>query len=264
MKKIFSILLLVFLYSSCSEYQKVLKNEDVAAKFELATKLYEKAKYSKAIALFEQIAPSYRGKPQAEKMFYMYAQSFYKSKQYYISAGRFESFVASYPKSEKVQECAFLEAVSYSKSSPVYTLDQTETIKGIDKMQAFIDEYPNSEFIAEANVIAKILREKLEKKAYEIAYQYYKIADYKSAMITLENFIIDFPGTAYAERALYYKFDSAFIVAENSFVNKMEQRLIDAKAAHASLMKFNPNTTFKEKANEKLAKIEQDLKQFSK
>ena len=102
MKKIISVLLLVFLFGSCSEYQKALKTEDVAIKFEMATKLYDSGKYSNAIRLFEQIAPAYRGKPQAEKLFYMFAQSYYKTKQYYLSGYQFESFTSGYPKSEKI------------------------------------------------------------------------------------------------------------------------------------------------------------------
>jgi hypothetical protein len=41
----------------------------VAVKFEIGTKLYEAGKYKKAIRLFRQITPTYRGKelPQAEK-----------------------------------------------------------------------------------------------------------------------------------------------------------------------------------------------------
>jgi outer membrane protein assembly factor BamD len=33
----------------------------------------------------------------------------------------------------------------------VYSLDQTDTYKAIDKLQAFIDTYPNSEYLPEAN-----------------------------------------------------------------------------------------------------------------
>ncbi len=108
MKKIVSLLLLVALFSSCNEYQKALKKDDVAVKFEMATKLYDAGKYTKAIRLFEQIAPAYRGKPQAEKLFYMFAQSYYKTKQYYLAGYQFESFVSGYPKSEKVtRSCLF-------------------------------------------------------------------------------------------------------------------------------------------------------------
>lgn len=264
MKKFFSILLVLIVFTSCSEFQKALKTEDIGVKFDVATRQYEKGNYAKAIRLFEQIAPSYRGKPQAEKMFYMYAQSFYKTRQYYSAGYQFESFVSSYPKSEKKEEAAYLAAHSFSKLSPRYSLDQIDTYKAIDKLQAFINEYPDSQYLNEANVIVKDLREKLEKKAYQIAQQYNKIGDHKAALVVLDNFIIDFPGTPYKEKALYYKFDSAYQLAVNSIESKKVERLNIAKTAYLNLMKFNANTEFKSKADDMLAQIETDLKQFSK
>jgi outer membrane protein assembly factor BamD len=38
---------------------------------------------------------------------------------------------------------------------------------------------------------------------------YNTISDYKSAIVALENFVADYPGTPYKEDALYYKLDSA-------------------------------------------------------
>jgi outer membrane protein assembly factor BamD len=264
MKKFIIIVLIVVGFSSCSEYQKALKSEDFEVKLDAATKEYENGKYTKAIRLFEQIAPTYRGKPQAEKMFYMLSQSYYKTNQYYLSGYQFESFAAGYPKSDKIEEASYLGAKSYSMLSPVYSLDQTDTDKAIQKFQDFIDLYPNSSYLSEANVVVKALREKLEKKAYENALGYNRISDFKSAIIALDNFIIDYPGTPFKEKALFYKFDSAYQLAINSITTKMQDRLNVAKTAYSNLVKFNSNTEFKQKADEMLAKIDTDLKQFSK
>jgi outer membrane protein assembly factor BamD len=264
MKKIVSLLLFVILFSSCSEYQKALKNEDVAIKFEMGTKLYDAGEYTKAIRLFEQIAPAYRGKPQAEKLFYMFAQSYFKTKQYYLAGYQFESFVSGYPKSEKIQEAAYLGAKSYSMLSPLYSLDQADTIKAIDKLQGFIDTYPNSEYLDEANAAVKVLTEKIEKKVYENAKGYNTISDFKSALVALDNFIADYPGTPFKEDALFYKFDSAYQLAINSVPDKMEERLNVALTAHSNLLKFNADTKYKEKASEMLARVEKDLQKFTK
>lgn len=264
MKKFLSGLVLLAMLASCSQYQKALKSEDAGVKFAAATAQYDKGKYTKAIRLFEQIAPAYRGKPQAEKMFYLFAQSYYKTEQYYLAGYQFESFVSSYPKSEKVEEAAFLGAKSYSMLSPVYSLDQGDTAKAITKLQNFIDAYPNSQYFAEANVILKKLTDKLEKKAFEIAKQYNTIADYKSALVALDNFIADYPGTIYKEEALYYKFDSAYNLAINSVPSKMEERLNNAKVAYGNLVKFNGETPRKKDADDKLARIEKDLQQYNK
>lgn len=264
MKKIVSLLLLVVLLTSCNEYQKALKNEDISVKYEMGTKLYEAGKYSKAIRLFEQVATTYRGKPQAEKLFYMFSQSYYKTNQFYLAGYQFESFVSSYPKSEKVEEAAFLGANSYSKLSPTYSLDQTDTNKAIEKLQNFIDRYPNSTYLAEANIVVKNLAEKIEKKVFENAKGYNTISDYKSALVALDNFINDFPGTTYKEQALYYRLDSAYKLGINSVPDKMEERLLVAKKAYSTLIKFKADTKYKEKADDMLARVEQDLQKFTK
>jgi len=267
MNKIFFILILAITLGSCSSYQKALKSEDVTLKYEVATKMYDAGKYTKAIRLFEQIAPTYRGKPGAEKMFYMFAQSYYKTKQNYLAGYQFESFASSYPKSEKVEEAAYLSAESYSKESPRYSLDQGSTDKAIDKLQNFINQYPNSQYLPQANVLVKALREKLEKKAFEIAKQYNTIGgytrDYSAAIKALDNFIADYPGTPFKEDALYYRFDSAYTLAINSVENRKKERLDFAKTAYASLIKFNESTKYKNNVDEKMATIEKELQQFS-
>lgn len=263
-KKIVSLLLLVVLFASCGEYQKALKTEDVAVKFEVATKLYDAGKYADAIRLIEQIAPAYRGKPQAEKLFYMFSMSYYKTKQYYLAAYQFESFVSGYPKSEKIEEAAYLGAKCFSKLSPVYSLDQVETFKAIEKLQEFIDTYPNSTYLPEANKSLRELNDKIERKVFENAKQYNTIMEYKAAMVALDNFVSDYPGTPYKEDALFYKYDSAYQLAINSVPDKMEERLNIAKTAYYSLIKFKPDTKHKKLADEMFARIETDLKNFTK
>lgn len=263
-KKIISFLLIVALFSSCNEYQKALKSEDVAVKFEIATKLYDEGKYSNAISIIEQIAPSYRGKPQAEKLFYMFSKSYYNTKQYFQAAYQFESFISGYPKSEKIEEAAFLGAKCYYEQSPVYSLDQTDTFKAIEKLQEFIDTYPNSTYLPEANKTLRELNDKIEKKVFENAKQYNTISEHKAAMVALDNFVSDYPGTPYKEDALFYKYDSAYQLAINSVFDKMEERLNIAKTAYSGLIKFKPDTKYKKVADEMLARIETELKIFTK
>ncbi len=264
MRKSIALLLLALTMLSCSEYQTALKSDDMALKYAAAEKKYDEGRYNKAIRLFEQLSSPYKGKPQAQKMFYMFAQSYYKTKQYSLAAYQFESFAASYPTSEHVEEALFLAAKCYAELSPRYSLDQIDTHRAVDKLQMFIDRYPNSQYLTEANEIAKQLREKLERKAYEIAYNYNKISDHKSASVALENFVSDYPGTPYKEKALYYRLDSAYELAINSVPSRMEERLNVAKVAYNNLMRHNPETEYKKDADAKLARIEQELIQFSK
>lgn len=229
MKRFFYILILVIGLSSCSEFQKALKSESVAEKFKLGTQLFEEGKFAKANRLFVQIVPNYRGKPQAEKLMYMYSKTFYEMKDFYLAGYQFERFVTSYPKSEKVEEAAFISAKSYYLLCPVYTKDQEDTVDAIEKLQVFINTYPNSEYIEEANSMVKELDFKLEKKAFEIAKQYNNISDFKAAINSFNNFLLEYPGSVLREEALYYRLDSAYQLAMNSVEYKKLGRLKTAQ-----------------------------------
>ncbi len=263
MKKVLLLLLAIVTLVSCSEYQKALNREDIAQKYHVAEKMYDAGKYNKALRLFDQIAPSYRGKPQAEKLFYMQAKASYEMKQYGMSAYLFERFIANYPRSEKVGEAWLLCGKSYANESPKYSKDQEDTYKAIDKLQEFLNLYPDSQYADEANKIIIELNQKIEKKYFEIAKQYNTIAgytrDYKAAIVALDNFLIDYPGTIYTEDALYYKFDSLYHLAINSVEEKKRERLEQAKSAYEALVRHNGQTKYKNQADKLYEEIKQEL-----
>ena len=159
------ILFTLILFTSCNEYQKLLRNEDVKVKYQMAEKYFENEEFRRASTLFEQILPKYRGKPQAERITFFYAKSLLEIKNYVLAAYQFESFIKAYPISQKVEEAAYLEAFCFYKQSPRFSLDQTETSEAIDKLQDFINFYPFSENLDIANEHVQELRLKLEKKS---------------------------------------------------------------------------------------------------
>ncbi len=232
MKRLIYIFIIAITFSSCSEFQKAIKSEDVALKFKMGTELYDTGKYRKALRLFEQIAPKYRGKPQAQKLMFMKAMAHYNVGDYYTSNYEMERFVNSYPESEKAEELAFLAAKSYYHLPPVYSKEQKETVEAIEKVQTFINTYPNSSYLAEANQMVKELDFKLEKKAYEIAKQYHTLGphnrDFEAAIKAFDNFILDYPGATFKEEAMFYRLDSAYKLAINSVEYKKEERIKNA------------------------------------
>lgn len=263
MNKFIYILILIVGLSSCSEYQKALKSEDIAIKFKLGEAYYNEGKFDKANKLFAQIVPEYRGKPQAEKLMYLYSTTFYKMKDYYVAGYQFERFASSYPKSEKAPEAAYFSAKSSYMLSPVYTKDQTETKSAIEKLQGFINLYPNSEYLSEANQLVKELDFKLEKKAFSIAKQYNHISDYEASIKSFDNFIFDFPGSTLREEALFYKLDSSFKLAINSVARKKQTRLNTAKIIGEAFVKSYPSSRYLDDVKDMLSTLEEELKVYS-
>ena len=275
MNKFFYILIALIVLSSCSEYQKALKADGegaIAKKFKLGEDLYKAGKFTKANRLFAQIVPSYRGKPQAEKLMYLYSNSFFQMKDYYVAGYQFERFASSYPKSEKLEEASFLSAKSAYMLSPVYTKDQKETKDAIEKLQEFINVFPNSEYTTEASKLVRELDFKLEKKAYSIAKQYNQISDYPASVRSFDNFVFEFPGSVLREDALFYRLNSAYKLAMNSIEYKnslngiiplKKNRLKTAKEYSELFKKSYINSKYLEDVNDMVADIDEELKGYS-
>ncbi|MCF8714617.1 outer membrane protein assembly factor BamD [Joostella atrarenae] len=257
-----AILFVLIFTSSCSEYQKVLKDSDIKNKYEMAEKLYNEGDYKRAIRLFEQIVPQYVGKPQGERLIYFYADSYYQTGDYYLAAYQFERFSKSYPRSDKAEEAAFLGAKSQYLTSPRYSLDQTETDKAISKLQVFINTHPESEYMDEANEMAADLRAKKEKKAFEVAKQYNRISDYHASIKSFELFFKEFPGSVYKEDALFYDYLAKYNLAVNSIYSKREERIGEAKVAYQKLISEFSETEYKNRADKMSDDLDQELQEF--
>jgi len=229
--------------------------------------MYELKKYSKALRLFEKITPSYRGKPQMERIQFMVAQSNFNEKNYTTSGYYFDRFSKNYPKSSKREEAAFLSAYSYKLSSPKFSLDPTDTNKALESFQSFIDTYPNSTKIEEANKHYKELRYKLEKKHFEIAKTYYRTADYdlrnyKASIQAFDNLLSDYLGSEFKEEALFYRLKAAHDFVLKSYDRRKPERIKDAIEAYQKLKRNFPESKFMEDSDKMLVTLQEEDKRI--
>jgi len=257
------LLLSILLFSSCSEYQKVLKGTDAGEKFAYAESLYVQGKYKKALKLMEQIVPVYRGKPQAEKLMYMYANTFYNLEDFYLAGYQFERFTNSYAKSDSVEMASFKSAISYYELSPRYSLDQKDTYTGLEKLQIFIDTYPDSDYRLEANEKVAELRYKLELKAITIAKQYLKtgeaLGSYSNAIEAFENFISDYPGSVFRKEAFFGRLEAEYELANHSIPSKVNDRLLTSLEYYEDFVKYYGDSDLMPNATEIKEDIESRL-----
>lgn len=251
---------LLIVTTSCGEYQKVLNKGTIQQQYKMASDLYDSQKYSKAIRLFEKVTPAYRGKPQMERIQYMVAQSHFNTKQYSLSAYYFDKFAKNYPKSSKIEEADYLSAYSFYLSSPKFSIDQADTKKAITAMQNFISKYPNSSKIKEANKCMRELNHKLEKKAFEVARLYYHTEDYIAAVAAFDNFLKEYLGSSFKEKAMYYKFLSGYELGINSIFSKKKERIEKALGYHERFVKYFPKSKYLKESNKLSKKLHKELK----
>lgn len=225
MRKITTFILLAFILNSCGEYQKVLKSEDYNYKYKKAVAYYEAEDYNRAMPLFNELTTVMRGTAKMQEVSYYFAYCHYAASDNLMAAMLFKNYTQNYPNSKHTEECAYMSAYCYYLEAPDYSLDATNNYKAIKELQNFVDNYPSSERVKECNILLDELRATLSKKAFENAKQYYTTSNYKSAIIALENVLIDFPSYNNREEVYFLIVKSSYLLAINSISTKVEKRL---------------------------------------
>lgn len=225
---IVTIASLILFVSACSEFRRVQKKGTWQEKYEAAIRYYEEEDYDKAIVLLEEILPIIRGTEYAERAEFIYAYSYFQEGQMILSSHYFQNFHRTYSRSQYAEEAMYMYAYSLYSDSPVSSLDQKSTIEAINAMQLFLNRYPQSKFRDDATMIIDEMQEKLERKAYDNAMQYYELKNYKSAVVAFENFRKDFPDSHYIEEIIYKKIKAQFKLADLSVYSKKKERFQEA------------------------------------
>jgi len=233
-----------------SKFEKLRASNDTAKKYREAVRLYEKKDYSKALSLFDDLVQKYRGTAEAEDLSYYFAYTHYKLRDYTTARYHFKTFADTYASSPKAEECRFMAAYCFYLESPVYSLDQDNTIKAIEALQLFINLYPKSDRVAEASKLIDNLRDKLETKSYANAKLFLDIGDYKSAVIAFRNSARDFPDTKYAEEMEFLTIRAQALYARASFEVKQEERYNEAIQLYNEFAQTYPSSKYLKEAEQ--------------
>lgn len=256
----FSFFLLLMVIFSCSKFRKIEKSEDWRVKYEGGLNYYAKKDYYRASVLFEQILPIVRGLPEGEKVQFYLAYCQYYDRLYLLASEQFKTFFETYGRSPFAEEARYMHAYSLFAASPNTGLDQTSSIDAMSAMQEFINRYPSSKFRDKAVDVIYSSQNKLEKKGFDNAYQYYKMRYYKAAIVALNNFKDNFPDSKYLEEAYYLVIDSEYQLAARSVRSKQAERYREVVQHYQEFVDRYPQSSFLKDAEKLYAESLEKIK----
>ena len=235
----------IILLSACNkEFRQIQKSRDTDVKFAYAMRMYEEGRLSRAISIFEDIQPFMRGRENFELMTYTMAYAYYKNRDYFMAGHVFQNYARLFPNSERAEECFYMAAYSMMMDVPYYKLDQTNAHNAIRQFQLFINYYPASPKVQEANEHIDALRLQLARKAFELANNYYRRSLYLSASISFRNVIRDFPETRFREEAMYMNVKSLYFYAHHSIQARQVERFQNTIEAYEQLERAFPESQY--------------------
>lgn len=217
---------LIALVSCKTTYQKVLSSPDVDEKYALAFELFNAGKYSKAAQLFESMLIAVGGTSKEDTVQYYRALCNYRFTDYLTAETNFEQYIDHFPRSPFSEDARFYRIECLFRNTYRSELDQTPTYKAISAIAEYMTEYPDSPHFDTARDMLRQLSERLDKKAFDGAYLYYKMEDYKAAGVALRNILKEDADNIYREQILYYTAMASYKYADNSVPEKKKERFM--------------------------------------
>lgn len=264
-RNIILVVLATLLLSSCGEYNKLLKSTDYDYKYEAAKCYYTAGKYSKAATLLGDIIMQLKGTDKAEESLYMLAMSSYNQEDYVTASHYFTTYYTSYQKGTYSELSRFMSGKALALDTPEPRLDQTNTAKAIQELQAFVDIYPQSKFKNEAQQIIYSLQDKLVTKEFYSAKLYYNLGtymgnNYSSCIIVAQDALKDYPYTKLREELSILIVRSKYEVAIQSIIDKKTDRYRDAIDECYAFKNEFPESKYTKEVDKIFAEASQTIK----
>ncbi len=242
------------LLASCGEYQKVLKSHDADYRLDFAKRAFEQKKYTQAATVLEDIVTQFKGSEKAEDSLYLLALSNYENKDYETAGSFFKTYYTRFPKGKYTELARYYAGYGYYLDSPEPQLDQSGTINAIQELQAFLDYFPKSDKVANAQNAIFELQDKLTLKQLENAQLYYNLGtymgnNYESAVIVARNAIKDYPYSKYKEDLELLILKARYQEARESIEEKKPDRFREVIDEYYSYINNYPDTPNREEAD---------------
>jgi outer membrane protein assembly factor BamD len=250
MRRLLAYLLVFLSLVSCSRFNRVQKRGTTEQKYQAAILYFEKKDYYRASVLFEDIIPVLKGTEQSEKANYYYAYSQYYQGNLVLASAYFRRFAETFPRSEYKEDAMYMHARSLFEDIPKYTLDQTNALEAIRSIQNFLNAFPQTKHLEDCNFMMDNISIKQEEKNFHLAKAYYRQRHYKAAMISLGNFLKEFPGSKYNEEVNFMILESKYEYAKNSLEEKKKERYKATIEYYQSFLDQYPSGKYLKKAEE--------------
>ncbi len=117
-----------------------------------------------------------------------------------ISTGN--RYLNLYPKSEDAAYAQYLVGLSYWKQISNVTQDQKNSVKTIESMQRVVNDFPDSEYVDDAQAKIRFARDQLAGKEMQVGRYYLERKEYLASIQRFRNVVEQYPNTNQIEEAL--------------------------------------------------------------
>ena len=175
--------------------------EDLSPRFEKAMGYFDKGKYSRAKDEFDYIIMADPGSKISNESQYYMAESMFQIEEYDEASIAFDRYVRFSPDYSKIEKARYRICECAINLSNSYQREQSQTHRALEQLQMFIEDFPASDLINDAEDAMLALRLKLAQKDYEVGRMYLKLEEYDSALIYFRSVLNHYYDTSFSDDA---------------------------------------------------------------
>lgn len=194
------IILTLSIFIACSNSSEV-KDIDYEELFNKGQKTLKKKRFLKAQEYFNSVVLGASHTELGDDAQFYLGEAYFLNKEYLLAIAEYERLIRRMQFSPYVEKARYRICEAYVAKSPRYYHDQTYTRKSLEKLQEFLDDYPQSEHREDAQKNIIKLRNKLARKLYETGILYIKLEEYKSAKLAFSQVTEQYYDSDYFELA---------------------------------------------------------------
>jgi outer membrane protein assembly factor BamD len=259
-RKVLYILLLMMVFTSCGDYQRLLKSRDPEEKYQAALSYFDQKQYVKAQTLLDDVSSYYKGTERSEDVLAYLARSYMGQKDYSSATEYYTAYIRNYPKGKYATEAYFQVGHCQYLDSPDPRLDQEITRKAISSLERFVELYPESPYAEQAYREMSEMYDKLAQKELYNAKLYYNLGsylgnNYLSCEIVCKNALKNFPSNKYQEDFSWLILQAKYQQMVNSFENLKLERARDTQDEYYNFVTEYPESKHRREADRMLVQI---------
>ncbi|MFQ5706252.1 MAG: outer membrane protein assembly factor BamD [bacterium] len=229
---------------SCGGYS-IKKNITAAERFELAKRMFNNKDYFEAKTQFKILTLNNPAANFIDAAQFYLAECHFHLKEYIIAADEYNRLERLYTKSEYLDDAGFKIGVCDYKLSPKPALDQKYTLEAVKHFQQFLEDFPDSDLVPEAERLLLICRTKLAEKDFKAGQLYRKLHNYTAALVYFDSVLNQYYDTKFADDALYWKGECLLKL----------RRIDESLATFNGLMAKFPTSKYRSKTKDRIARI---------
>ena len=230
---ILSLLLINFL--ACSKSEKIyvpVENKNAYQTYKEGLDAFKKNDFFFASKKFSEAELQFKEIEFAAKSSIMSAFSLYGINFYDEALINLERYLKTYPSDKNIIYANYLEAIIYFEQISDEKKDLQPLLLAKEKINFFLDEYPNSEYAIDLNFKKDLITNQLAAKELFVAKYYISTKKWVPAINRLKKIVNEYDKTVYIEEALHRLVEINYLIG-----------LEDEAKKYASILGYNYNSS---------------------